>query len=118
MTMDDLQRQSRRCRPRTSSVYPFHPPGSQRLARIGDTDLTLLDKCLVAGSSLVIVGAFVWVPVCVAWAYQKWKTAKRRKALYAALLVAAMGIYAGVAPQRSHRVGEWLQVRKWKRRRL
>lgn len=98
----------------SGTIYPLHP--GRRLARINDTQVTWLDQCLVAGSSLAIVGAVVWVPTCVVWAYRKWQSVreKRRKAAYAALCLAAVGVYAGLAPQRHYRVGQWLQVRKWK----
>ena len=107
-----------------STLYPLHPPDSRWLARVvSDADLTWWDYSLVAASSCIIVGAVVWVPCCLAWAFQKWRkqlgdrndaSTRRRRALYAALAVAAVGVYAGWAPQRNHRLGDWLQIRTWK----
>ena len=98
---------------RHSSVYPLHPAGSQWLARVSETELTALDRLLVAGSSLVIVGSAVWVPCLLLWAYRQWKRLPRRRAAYAALILAALSVYVA-GPHRHGRVGQYLQVRKWK----
>ena len=99
-----------------SSVYPLHPSDSQWLARVSETELTALDRLLVGGSSLVIVGSFLWVPCLLVWSYRRWKSVqdKRRRIIYAALFVAALGVYVVAAPHKNHRVGNWLQVKKWK----
>lgn len=103
--------------PGGSSVYPFHPEGSRVVFRTLGSDLTALDRCIVASSSLFIVGAFAWVPLLYVWAWKKWKSIpvddKRRRAAYAggAMLLLALLSYG---PHRSPRVGQWLQVRKWK----
>lgn len=116
--------QNRRRLP-SSSYYPLHPEGSQWLARVSETDYTVLDRLLVGGSSLVIVGSVVWVPALLAWAYRRWKRLgnndnddnnriRQKKTLYAALLLGVVVAYAGWAPHRHGRVGRWLGVRKWK----
>jgi 1-acyl-sn-glycerol-3-phosphate acyltransferase len=99
-----------------SSIYPLHPPDSQWLARVSDTELTLWDKILVSGSSLVIVGSFVWVPALLVWAFRRWKRvrSRRRRLLYAALFFAALSVYVGVAPHKNKRVGQWIRVKQWK----
>jgi hypothetical protein len=97
-----------------SSVYPLHPRESRFLVRTSGSDLTLLDRVLVAGSSLFIVGSVAWVPLCIAWSWRRWHrvTDKRRKALYAGLTLAALAL-AAVGPHRSPRFGRWVRLRKW-----
>jgi hypothetical protein len=103
--------------PAGSSIYPQHPPGSRVLFRILGSELTAFDRCVVAGSSLFVVGAFAWVPVLYIWAWRKWKsipvTDKRRRAAYAGIVLFSIALLAG-GPHRSPRVGKWLRVRKWK----
>lgn len=96
---------------------PHHAPGSRVLARIPEGEITMLDRVLVMTSSLAIVGAVVWVPAAYAVAWRRWqkipKENKRRRILYAALLISLAGI-AAVGPHRSHRIGKWLQLKKWR----
>lgn len=115
------RRNRRRLRPTTttsssSSVYPLHPPGSQWLARVSETEFSRMDQIIVGGSSLLIVGSFLWVPCLIVWAYRKWKQVqdKRRKTIYAGLFVTFLGVYLVVAPHKNGRVGKWLNVKKWK----
>ena len=97
------------------SIYPQHPPGSEIIFRIPATDLTFLDRLIVSFSSLTIIGSVFWVPACIAWSWRRWKRVKdkRRKALYAALAIAASLILAA-GPHRSPSFGNRLQVRKWR----
>ena len=98
----------------TSSVYPLHPPESRWIVRSPE-DLSLLDRLLVGGSSLLIVGSVAWVPLCIAWSWRRWRRVKgkRRKAMYAGLAMAALALVA-VGPHRSPRFGRWIQIRKWR----
>ena len=84
--------------PSGSSVYPQHPPGSRLVFRVPGSDLTMVDRVIVAGSSLFIVGSFAWVPFLSSWAWRKYKLIpkkeKRRRALYAALFLSAAGLFA------------------------
>lgn len=100
-----------------SSVFPQHPKETRVLLRVGDTDLSCTDRLLVAGSSLLIVGSFVWVPAFAAWMWKKWraipKENKRRRAFVAVLFVASVAL-ATAGPHRSPRTGKWLNVRKWR----
>ena len=100
---------------RSSSVYPLHPPESSVVLRVPHGDLTLLDRLLVGGSSLVVIGSVVWVPVCIAWAVKRWKkvTDRRKKALYAGLALAAMALLAA-GPHRNTRFGNWIRFKRWK----
>lgn len=114
--MPDKRRLENR-NPGGSSIYPLHPEGSRVLFRIPGSDLTVLDRCVVAGSSLFIVGAFAWVQLVYAWAWRKWKSVpvhdKRRRAAYAGIVMFSIALLS-VGPHRSPRVGKWLRVRKWK----
>jgi hypothetical protein len=100
-----------------SSIYPLHPPGSRVIVKVPVTDLTLLDRVMVATSSLFIVGSVVWVPAFYVWAYRKWRSIPkhetRRRTVYATLVLAFTGIIA-YGPQHSARIGRLLQVRKWR----
>lgn len=99
------------------SVYPQHPPSSRLLLRVSETAMTKLDRCIVAGSSLFIVGSFAWAPLLCSWAWRKWKAIpkeqKRRRAVYATVVFSAISLVA-FGPHRSPRAGKWLKVRKWK----
>ena len=100
-----------------SSIYPLHPPGSRVIVNVGETELTLLDRVMVATSSLFIVGSVVWVPAFYVWAYRKWRSIPkhdtRRRTLYATLVLAFTGIIA-YGPQHSAKIGKLLHVRKWR----
>jgi hypothetical protein len=100
-----------------SSIYPLHPPGSRVIVKVGETELTLLDRVMVATSSLFIVGSVVWVPAFYVWAYRKWRSIPkhdtRRRTLYATLVLAFTGIIA-YGPQHSAKIGKLLHVRKWR----
>ena len=98
----------------TSSVYPLHPSDSRWIIRSPE-DLTLLDRLLVGGSSLLIVGSVAWVPLCIAWCWRRWRRVrdKRRKAMYAGLALASLALVAA-GPHRSPRFGKWLQIKKWR----
>jgi hypothetical protein len=102
------------CRP-PSSIYPLHPTGSRLLARVSESEFTAWDRLLVGGSSLVIVGSAVWVPSLLLWAYRRWKRVvdRRRKAMYASLVLATVGLYVW-GPHRHARVGAWLRVPHWR----
>jgi hypothetical protein len=103
--------------PAGSSIYPLHPPGSRLLFRISESELNTLDRCVVAASSIFVVGAFAWVPVLYTWAWRKWKSIpvkdKRQRATYAGIILVSVALLAR-GPHRSPRVGQWLRVRKWK----
>jgi hypothetical protein len=100
-----------------SSIYPLHPPGSRVIVKVSETDLTLLDRVMVATSSLFIVGSVIWVPAFYVWAYRKWRSIPkhetRRRTLYATLVLAFTGIIA-YGPQHSAKIGKLFQVRKWR----
>lgn len=101
---------------RVSSIYPLHPAGTQTLLRISGSDLTWLDRCAVAISSIVVVGAFAWVPVLYTYAWTKWKsipsTEKRRKRIYFVIVV-GLTLLVLYGPHRSRYFGRWIKVRKW-----
>lgn len=103
--------------PSGSSIYPQHPPGSRTLFRISESELTSFDRCVVAGSSVFVVGAFLWVPLLYIWAWRKWKSIpvndERRRSAYAGVILLSIALLAR-GPHRSPRVGKWLRVRKWK----
>lgn len=101
-----------------SSCYPQHPPGSSVVFRVPEeADLHLTDRLLVAGSSLFIVGSIAWVPYAYYVAWKKFrslpKKERMRRRIYGALIGASLAILV-LGPHRSPRVGEWLQVRKWR----
>jgi hypothetical protein len=75
--------------PGGSSLYPLHPvttaSNGKGASRDGDNvrivfripvqdDLTLWDRCVVAGTSLGVVGAFAWVPLL--YLYGAWRLYK------------------------------------------
>lgn len=101
----------------SSSLYPLPVPGSSVLARIPEGEITALDRFLVMTSSLAVVGSVVWVPLAYAWAWRRWKKIpreqKRRRMVYATLLLSLAGI-AAIGPHRSHRIGKWLQLKRWR----
>jgi hypothetical protein len=100
-----------------SSIYlGFHPPGSRVLLRVPGSELTLYDRLVVGASSLFFVGGVFWVPAVYVWAWKRVhlipKDQKKRRAIYAAFLIAATALFA-VGPQRNPRVGEFIKVHKW-----
>jgi hypothetical protein len=99
-----------------SSIYPLHPSGTQTLLRISGSDLTWLDRCAVATSSLVVVGAFAWFPILYTYAWTKWKSIpsseKRRKKMYFVIVV-GLTLLILYGPHKSRRFGQWIKVRKW-----
>ena len=102
----------------TSSIYPpAHAPGSKILMRIPPGEVTLMDRFLVMMSSLTVVGAPIWVPLAYAWAWKRWrripKKEKRRRTVYATILLSLAAV-ASVGPHRSHRLGKWFQLKKWR----
>lgn len=114
--MDSIRRRLENQNPGRSSVYPLSPPESRILLRIPAGELSTLDRCLVAGTSLAIVGSCVWVPLVYAWALRKWKsipaTDRKRRKVCAGLVVSSLALLL-VRPQRSSRFGSWLRVRQW-----
>jgi len=115
--MNSRRRRLENQNPGGSSVYPLPPPESRLVYRMPEADLSTLDRCVVAGTSLFIVGSFLWVPLVYAFALRKWRSIpahdKKRRAVYAAILVASLALMTVKGPHRSPRVGAWLRVRKW-----
>ena len=115
--MNSPRKRSENQNPGGSSVYPLPPPESRLIFRIPEGDLSHLDRCLVAGTSLAIIGSFVWVPLVYTWAIRKWKsiptTDKKRRRIYAGLVAASLALLV-VGPHRSARFGAWHRVRRWR----
>jgi hypothetical protein len=103
--------------PSGSSLYPQRPEGSRVVVRVSPNEITLVDRILVASSSLFIVGSVVWVPAFYVWAWKRWKAIPKeeikRRAVYAALVLGFTGILAA-GPQHSRKFGDCLGVRKWR----
>ncbi len=103
-------------RPRSTSVYPLHPPGSEVIVKFSENDLTTFDKLVVYTSSLFFVGGVFWVPAVYGWAWRKFqlipKTEKKRRAAYLGLIIAGSAFVA-VGPHRNRHVGAWINVHKW-----
>lgn len=101
-----------------SSIYPSRPSVGIKVLSVapGSANVTFRDRAFVYASSLFIVGSVVWVPLCYAWAYRKWKATpkhdKRRRAMYMSLLLSAAAL-AVAGPHRTRRVGRWLKARQW-----
>lgn len=99
-----------------SSIYPLHPAGTRTLLQISGSDLTWIDRCAVATSSLFVVGAFAWFPILYMYAWTKWKsipsTEKRRKKIYFVIVV-GLTLLILYGPHRSRRFGRLINVRKW-----
>ena len=114
--MNSMRRRLENQNPGRSSVYPLPPPESRILLRIPAGELSTLDRCIVAGTSLAIVGSCVWIPLVYAWALRKWKsipaTDRKRRKVCSGLVVASLALLL-VRPQRSARFGAWLRVRRW-----
>ena len=100
------------------SIYPCElPSGSQVLIKIpAGEQISLLDRSLVAISSLFVVGSVAWVPLVFVWAWRRWKKIpedqKRRRAIYGSLLLACVAAKV-LGPHRRPQVGEWLKARDW-----
>lgn len=94
-------------------LFPTHPKDTRVLLRFLESEAASSDRIQVMASSLLLIGAVSWVPVFSIWAYRRWKQAqtKRRKAMYAACLVAALSLV--FTPFGSRRLGDWLGVKKW-----
>ena len=104
-------------RPSRPTVYPQHPPDSRVILEIPEAELSSTDRLLVAGSSLFVVGAVAWVPYLY---YRVWKHYRsipkedtKRRRFVLAFMASALAVMV-LGPHRSPRVGQWLQVRKWK----
>jgi hypothetical protein len=100
-----------------SSIYLGGlPPGSQVVLRVPGNELTLHDRLVVGASSLFFVGGVFWVPAVYAWAWRRVqkipKDQKKRRAMYAAFLIAATALFA-VGPHRNPRMGEYIKVHQW-----
>ena len=101
-----------------SSIYPQYPSGTRVLTNRKNIEhLSVSDRAIVYASSMFVVGSLIWVPMAYIWAWKKWrsipKTDKKRRAIYAAYLIALGGV-AAIGPHRSQRVGHFLNFRKWK----
>jgi len=96
------------------SVFPLQPPNSRLIFRTPETEISVFDRSVIAGTSLVIVGSFVWVPLVYAWAVRRWKSCqdKKRRAVYAGILLSSLAIISW-GPHRRARFGELLKVRRW-----
>jgi len=114
--MNSKRRRLENQNPGGSSVYPLPPPESLLIFRFPESELSTLDRFVIAGASLAIVGSFLWVPLVYAWALRRWRsipsTDKKRRAIYAGIVVASLALMAG-GPHRSARFGDWLKVRRW-----
>jgi hypothetical protein len=117
------------------SLYPErHPAGTHILVSPPPSDelLSLLDKSIVALSSLLIVGSVAWVPFAVAWAWKRWKARliqandmesntngknchgnRDWNVFYSYLLLTCIISIPVLGPHRYPLVGEWLGVRRW-----
>lgn len=114
-------------RPRSSSIYPLLPSGSRVIHRTSENDLTTLDRLIVVSNSLFMVGSVIWIPAGLIWALMKMRKRQqqeqlsttdnpqeqRKKRLHTALALSALALLV-TARLQSHKVGEWLQVRKWR----
>jgi hypothetical protein len=100
------------------SIYPNTlPPGSQVLVRVHAGEyISLLDRSMVAISSLIVVGSVAWVPLVFVWAWRRWKMIPKdqgvRRAVYGSLLLACVAAKV-VGPHRRPQVGQWLKAREW-----
>jgi hypothetical protein len=118
VTSSSPQRHDFQWQPRKPTCYPQHPPGSRVVLHIPEQlELPWMDRLLVSGSSLVIVGAVAWVPYLYYLAWKKYRSIpqhdKKRRRLYAACIGLSV-LFMAYGPHRSRRVGQWLQLRKWK----
>jgi hypothetical protein len=119
----------------SSSIYPLHPEGSRVIFRLSEQDVTLVDRVIVAASSLFVVGAFAWAPFLSVYAIvRRWRSIsldknndtddddddaatirqlRRRRVRLASFVLVALGLVA-YGPHRSPRFGRWLRIRHWK----
>lgn len=99
-----------------SSIYPLAPAGSKVVLKVSPDTLTNYDRFVVGFSSLFFVGGVFWVPAIYIWLVKKLRqiplNQKRRRAIYAALLISLTTFFA-VGPHRNPKVGEWVKVHKW-----
>jgi hypothetical protein len=95
------------------SLYPVASKPPHVLLRVDDPWSWQKDAA-IAGSSLFIVGSFLWVPALYVWAYRKWKAVKdpRRKALYGALLLAGTTLFVA-GPHRHPRFARRVKFQQW-----
>lgn len=100
----------------SSSIYPLGPVGSRSILRISGDTLTNYDRFVVGFSSLFFVGGVFWVPALYVWLVKRFRLIppeqKRRRAIYAALMLSITTLYA-VGPHRNPKVGDWVKVHKW-----
>jgi hypothetical protein len=108
-----------------SSIYPLHPEGSRVIFRLPEQDVTLVDRVVVAASSLFVVGAFAWAPfLSVYTIVRRWRcialddaiddtTRQRKRVRLASFVLVALTLVA-YGPHRSPRLGRWLRIRHWK----
>jgi hypothetical protein len=97
------------------SLYPLASTPPNVLLRVAGEPCGWKEEAAIAGSSLFIVGSFLWVPALYVWAYRKWKAVKdpRRKALYGALLLAGTALFVA-GPHRRPSFGQRVGFQKWK----
>jgi hypothetical protein len=118
------QQQQRTSSGMSSSIYPLHPEGSRVIFRFPEQDVTLVDRAIVAASSLFVVGAFAWAPLLSVYAIvRRWRSialdnndttdATTRRVRLASLVLVALALVT-YGPHRSPRFGQWLRVRHWK----
>lgn len=99
-----------------SSIYPLNPVGSKAIFRVSGDSLTNYDRFVVGFSSLFFVGGVVWVPAVYIWLVKRIRRIppdqKRRRAVYAALLLTITTLYA-IGPHKNPKFGDWMKVHKW-----
>lgn len=103
-----------------SSIYPLTPAGSKVLLRVSGENETFThyDHAVVIASSLFFVGGVFWVPALYAWLVRRLRRIpsheKRRRAVYASLLLIVTALYA-FGPHRHPSVGRrYVKVHQWR----